>query len=152
MVVRRLPALEAGGFSTTLGRVGNKPTGCEETEFCIRMQRVIGGRFLFEPRASILHAVPADRGRWSYFLRRCYHEGRSKAIVAGHAGADLALETERPYVARILPTGLLRSARRVVSGDLNGFNEGMAILAGLLTTCLGYGQGVARRYVHADET
>jgi len=152
MVVRRLMALEAGGFSTTLGRIGDKPTGCEETEFCIRMQRLIGGRFLFDPRASILHSVPADRGRWSYFLRRCYHEGRSKAIVAGHEGADLALEAERSYVARILPTGLLRSARRVVSGDLHGLNEGMAILAGLLTTCLGYGQGVARRYVHADQT
>ncbi|HUP75948.1 MAG TPA: glycosyltransferase [Acidimicrobiales bacterium] len=152
MVVRRAVALEAGGFSTTLGRVGDKPTGCEETEFCIRVQRQAGGRFLFDPEASISHAVPADRGRWSYFLRRCYYEGRSKAIVARHAGSDMALESERPYVARILPTALLRSARRVLSGDLNGFNEGMAIVAGLLTTCLGYGQGVARRYVHADET
>jgi hypothetical protein len=64
----------------------------------------------------------------------------------------MALESERPYVARILPTGLLRSARRLVSGDLDGLREGTAIVAGLLITCLGYGQGVARRYVHADET
>jgi GT2 family glycosyltransferase len=152
MVVRRRIALEAGGFSTTLGRVGDKPTGCEETEFCIRVQRHSGGHFLFDPEATILHAVPAERGRWSYFLRRCYYEGRSKAIVARHAGAESALQSERPYVARVLPSGLWRSARRAVTGDLNGFHEAMAIVAGLLATCLGYGQGVARRYVHADET
>ena len=151
MVVRRAEALAAGGFSTTLGRVGDKPTGCEETEFCIRMRRRSGGRFLFDPEANILHAVPADRGRWSYFLRRCYYEGRSKAIVAQHAGTDSALASERSYVARTLPSGLLRSARRAASGDLNGLNEGLAILAGLLATCVGYGQGVARRYAHADD-
>lgn len=150
MVVRRVAALEAGGFSTSLGRVGDKPTGCEETEFCIRLRRQAGGWFLFEPDATIFHAVPVDRGRWSYFVRRCYYEGRSKAIVAQRAGAESALASERSYVARTLPSGVLRGARRAASGDLAGLAESCAIVAGLLATCVGYGHGVARRYAHAD--
>ncbi|MFI5840065.1 glycosyltransferase family 2 protein [Catenuloplanes sp. NPDC051500] len=138
MAIRRACFSEVGGFSEVVGRVGTLPVGCEETEFCIRLaRRHTHAAVVFDPRARVDHLVPAERQRFGYFLRRCYHEGRSKRAVAELTGPGDALAAERRYVRLVLPLGVahgLAGALRRPSGLLRSG----AILAGLTVTVLGY--------------
>lgn len=141
----------AGGFRHEMGRIGKRPLGCEETELCIRVrQRQPGYRFLYEPRASIQHRVPAYRTNWRYFFSRCYAEGLSKAMVAHYVGAEDALASERAYVRRVLPLGVWRGLWDTLAGsDRVGIKRAGAIVAGLTVTTVGYGVGrVARGLLH----
>jgi cellulose synthase/poly-beta-1,6-N-acetylglucosamine synthase-like glycosyltransferase len=135
-----------GGFSTDVGRVGTLPLGCEETELCIRLhQRRPGATTLLEDRARVQHRVPAGRSGWRYFRRRCFAEGRSKAILARQLGATDALSAERSYVARTLPRGVVRDvADAVLRRDPAGVQRALAIVAGLAMTSAGYVAGRVR--------
>ncbi|WP_344253475.1 glycosyltransferase [Pseudonocardia hydrocarbonoxydans] len=145
MSFRRQVVREVGGFRQELGRIGTLPAGCEETELCIRATARTGGQVVYQPRAVVSHRVSPDRGRWSYFRSRCLAEGRSKAVVARLAGSDQALSTERSYVTRVLPVGVLRALRAGVAGDPGGFGRAAAIVAGLVLTVTGYVGGRAGR-------
>ena len=136
-----------GGFNEGVGRVGAVPLGCEETELCIRAgSRWPGRTFLYEPQARVQHKVPGDRGRWSYFRARCYSEGLSKAAVSRLAGATRGLESERAYVRRTLPRGVVRGLEEGVGGDRSGVRRAGAIALGLAITTAGYARGrVGRR-------
>jgi GT2 family glycosyltransferase len=132
------------GFHPGLGRVGRTPVGCEETELCIRIRRAHpGGVVLYEPAALVRHRVDADRATWRYFRRRCFSEGRSKAVVARLAGTADALSAERAYTHRTLPDGVRRGLREVRSGDRAGLLRSGAIVAGLLVTAAGYASAQA---------
>jgi cellulose synthase/poly-beta-1,6-N-acetylglucosamine synthase-like glycosyltransferase len=146
MSLRREVFELVGGFSADVGRVGTLPVGCEETELCIRLrQRRPGATTLLEQRARVQHRVPAGRSRWRYFRRRCFAEGRSKAILARQLGADDALSAERYYVARTLPQGVARGvADAVLRRDPAGAQRALAIVAGLVMTAAGYITGRVR--------
>ncbi|MFC7273508.1 glycosyltransferase family 2 protein [Paractinoplanes rhizophilus] len=138
MAVRRSVFAEVGGFSQAIGRVGTKPVGCEETEFCIRVAAYDPGhQVVFDPLTAVDHYVPAARQTMRYFLSRCYHEGRSKRIVSLLQGAGAALSTERRYVRITLPAAVLNGiagARRRPDGLLRAG----VVLAGLGSTVAGY--------------
>jgi GT2 family glycosyltransferase len=140
MSFRRGALEDAGRFDPALGRVGRVPAGCEETELCIRLrQRRPDGVVLYEPAAGVRHRVASDRGTWSYFRRRCFSEGRSKAVVARLVGAGAALSAERAYTRRVLPRGIWRGlADAPARRDLGGLLRSGAIVVGLLTTASGY--------------
>ncbi|MGE2736216.1 glycosyltransferase family 2 protein [Mycolicibacterium vaccae] len=131
MAVRR-PALTAiGGFSDRLGRIDTLPTGCEETLMGIELaRREPAGRIVRTASFAVSHAVPRDRATVSYFLRRCFHEGRSKAILSRMCGRDSALASERTYTTRTLPQGIWVARRQP--------GRAAALLVGLLTTGTGY--------------
>lgn len=131
MAFRRDLILATGGFTAGVGRVGALPVGCEETELSIRVRR-LGFEIVYDPTAVVDHVVPAERADFSYFIRRCFNEGRSKAAVSKLVGASDALESERHYVRRTLPSGALRSLSRGALG------RAAAIPAGLVATTLGY--------------
>jgi glycosyltransferase involved in cell wall biosynthesis len=135
-----------GGFSTEVGRVGTVPLGCEETDLCIRLrQRRPGATMLWVRRARVRHRVPAGRCGWGYFRRRCFAEGRSKAILARELGAGDALSSERAYVARTLPRGVAREVGdAVLRRDPAGAQRALAIVAGLAMTAAGYMVGRIR--------
>jgi hypothetical protein len=102
--------------------------------------------------ATVEHHVPASRVRLSYFVRRCWSEGISKAIVAGWAaeadvGATQALATERGhvrYLARSLGRCVATSAR---SHDAAPLGRGAAIAMGTTTTAAGFIRGSLARSV-----
>jgi GT2 family glycosyltransferase len=98
--------------------------------------------------ARVRHRVTADRATWDYFRRRCFAEGRSKAIVAHLAGTDAGLSAEREYTRRILPLGVRRELRRGRGGDPKALLRAGAIVAGLGITASGYLTGRARRLAH----
>lgn len=130
----------AGRFDPGIGRLGTRPLGCEETEFCIRAMRAApGGRVVLVAGAEIDHAVPPERATVSYLLRRCYYEGISKALVR-RLGGTRSLDTERSYVRRTLPAQILASLRTAVTGPARRASLGRiaAILGGLASAAAGY--------------
>jgi GT2 family glycosyltransferase len=150
MSFRRAVLERSAGFDRALGRVGRTPVGCEETELCIRIrkqhpQAVV----LYEPAARVWHRVSMDRTTWRYFRRRCFSEGRSKAVVARLVGTDTGLSEERVYTRRVLPEGVRRALRQLRDGDRSGLLRAGAIVAGLLLTASGYVYGQAMRLSHA---
>jgi glycosyltransferase involved in cell wall biosynthesis len=149
MSFRRDALRHIGGFNAALGRVGRVPVGCEETELCIRArQRHPAGVVLYDPGARVRHRVPIDRATWDYFRRRCFAEGRSKAVVARLVGVESGLSSEREYTRRALPRGVWREVR-VSPTDPAGLLRAGAIVAGLTVTATGYLSGRARRVTDA---
>lgn len=139
MSFRRQPLLEVGGFSHDLGRVGTLPVGCEETDLSIRVhQRWPEAEILYDPAATVEHVVPPARGRVRYFLDRCRAEGRSKAVLSGMVGTYDGLSSERTYVRRTLPLGVLRDLGAVFKGDFSGPSRAAMILIGLAATTVDY--------------
>ena len=66
----------AGTFSADVGRIGLAPTGCEETELCIRLHQARPETLIrYLPDVTVRHRVTAERVRPGYFLRRCMGEG-----------------------------------------------------------------------------
>lgn len=139
MSFRREVFSTAGPFDAAVGRIGKDAGGCEETEFAIRAARTVPkARIVLEPAARVRHTVTPDRVTSAYFRRRCRAEGRAKAVVSGLAGADAALETERGYVLRTLPRGVLRGLGRALRGDLAGAARAARIVEGALLTAGAY--------------
>lgn len=147
MSFRRNVFERVGGFHYAIGRVGARPVGCEETELCIRATRQIpGSRIVYDPTVCVSHYLPEGRARWRYFRSRCYAEGLSKAIVAELAGADRGLASERSYVTRTLPTGVVAGVRDAVrERSLVPLARAGAIIAGLGLTGAGFAVGSTRR-------
>lgn len=142
MTLRREVFARVGGFSETVGRVGKRPVGCEETELCIRARREIpGSRILHDPEASVDHRVPAERAHFGYFRLRCFMEGVSKAQVARLAGAGDALSSERSYTFKVLPKAILRGLGETVRGDFNGLRRSVVVALGPLIAATGYLRG-----------
>ncbi len=140
MCVRREVFTQVGGFRTDIGRSNGRPMGCEETEFCIRVQQQHPGlRFIYEPRAWAFHRVPAARTTWSYFKSRCYAEGLSKAQVSQLVGAEDGLASERSYTFQTLPRSVLKGVSDALwHRDGSGLLRSAAIVAGLAYTVAGY--------------
>jgi glucosyl-dolichyl phosphate glucuronosyltransferase len=136
------------GFRTGIGRTASgRPLGCEETEFCIRLSQVSpGSRLTFEHHAVARHFVPEARGRFSYFVSRCYAEGMSKAQVTDTVGSTDGLSSERSYTTRTLPMGVLKGLGNSLRGDVGGLGRAAAIVAGLSITVAGYAAGRSRRH------
>lgn len=129
-------------FSPMVGRTGSNTAGCEETELCIQVRkRWPEAQVVLEPRAAVHHRVPSARCSWSYFARRCYAEGRSKARVSSLVGRQDALSSEWEYTRRTLPRGVGRGLREAVSGEIGGLGRSAAIMAGLALTSFGYIRG-----------
>jgi GT2 family glycosyltransferase len=110
MAFRASSLLACGGFASALGRVGDKPVGCEETDLSLRIAAAQPqSRVILARDAVVHHRVPRQRQTASYFLRRCYWEGVSKAVLARRLGERAAqgLSDERTHALRTLPQGML---------------------------------------------
>jgi glycosyltransferase involved in cell wall biosynthesis len=134
----------AGGFPSHIGRTSaqHRPLGCEETEFCIRVnQHRPDWAYVFEPRSVIWHRVGPERERFAYFRSRCFAEGLSKAAVTRSVGVADGLSVERRYATRTLSRGLVRGLNEALRGDPGGIGRSGAISVGLLAAAAGYARG-----------
>jgi glucosyl-dolichyl phosphate glucuronosyltransferase len=110
MAMRRQVFTSVGGFTSGIGRIGQVPLGCEETELCIRYAiENPEERFELVRDAIVHHRVPASRLTWHYFWTRCWAEGLSKAAVSSLVGSKSGLSAERRHIMRSLPRDLGRS-------------------------------------------
>ena len=152
MSFRRDVFERVGHFRNGVGRLGTRPFGCEETEFCIRAGRERPeATILYDPQVRVRHRVDASRASWRYFLARCYAEGQSKALVSEVVGSTDALASERSYALRVLPAGVRRGVSdAMLRKDANGLGRAGSILLGLGVTTAGYAHGLAAR--HGERT
>jgi len=142
MSMRTGLALDAGGFSTIVGRVGGKPRGCEETELAIRLTASQpGGVVLYVPTAAVDHYVARERVRLGYFLRRCWNEGVSKAIVVRLAGAGPGLERERQHATVVIPRAMAADLRAFCTGKPAALARAVVAAFGLAAATGGYLSG-----------
>ena len=85
---RRSALAAVGGFPSELGRVGADAAGCEETDVCIRIrQSDPSATIVYAANSEVVHRVTADRATVRYVVRRCFAEGRSKALLSRRVGA-----------------------------------------------------------------
>jgi glycosyltransferase involved in cell wall biosynthesis len=134
-----------GGFNVAMGRVGANQMGCEETEACIKALHLNpGASVIYDPEASVSHFVLPGRERFSYFLRRCYAEGRSKYALRRVVGKQ-ALASETVYVIRTLARSFWRDAIQAVTHlDPSSGLRAAACVSGLSSTALGYIRAMLR--------
>lgn len=144
MGMRTRDVIEAGGFDARVGHVGETSRGGEETDLAIRLTSLHPGSVIrYVPEAIVDHHIEIDRARFSYFLARCWNEGASKAVVVRLNGSK-GLESERRYVAGVLPAAIRRDLLAIIRGDLSGFARIAATISGLTVTMLAYALGRAR--------
>ncbi|NWJ96773.1 MAG: glycosyltransferase [Chloroflexi bacterium] len=147
MSFRREVFQAIGGFR--IGRVGTLSIGQEndETEFCIRLAHFWPETLLlYRPSAIVHHKVPVQRLRLSYFVRRCYSEGISKARLGKVVGRKASLFCEWTYTLKTLPLGIARNAlQSLLRLELGGIGRAMMIVMGLIFTLAGYLSGGQQR-------
>lgn len=144
MSFRRDVAVRLGGFRTDLGRVGTRPVGGEDTEFCIRASKENdGGSLVYQEAARVRHRVPRHRGTRRYFLARCFNEGLSKSVVHRMAGGRAGLSSERGYLGSAIPAALVRPLRR--GPDRPSLATVPMLVAGVLYTVCGFVVGSANK-------
>jgi GT2 family glycosyltransferase len=144
MAIRRDAFEAVGGFRHDFGKQGGHSEP-EETDLCIRAGRRWPERtWVYDPSIRVRHRVPASRGRFAYFVRRCLHEGTGKASLAALVGQDDALSAETAYVRRVLPRGVVAGVGGFLAGrDAYGLLRAGAIVVGLAVTACGYAVGYA---------
>lgn len=150
MAFRAAAFRRVGGFDPAIGRLGTRPLGCEETEFCVRVARELeGSEVVLVPGAAVTHRVPQDRGTPLYLIRRCYYEGISKALVR-KLGDVRSLDTERAYVRRVLPGCVVANLRTAMTGSHRAaaLGQAAAVVAGLAAAAAGYLAGSVYYRVH----
>ncbi|MCV9992911.1 glycosyltransferase [Paeniglutamicibacter sp. ZC-3] len=148
MGFRRASIVDSGGFSSGLGRIGAKPVGGEETELSMRMrQHSANHRVVLCRKAVVNHRVTLERHRLAYFMRRCYWEGVSKSVIVRRQSARInehaeSLHTEKSYVLTVLPAGVSQGIGAALRNrSLRPLGMSLAIVGGLLATCVGYARG-----------
>lgn len=80
LAFRREAFEQVGEFSRDLGLRGDRQRYCEETELCLRIER-IGGRIVYTPHSVVRHHVDAERLSIDWLARRFAAQGRSEAIL-----------------------------------------------------------------------
>ncbi|MEO5842930.1 MAG: glycosyltransferase [Acidimicrobiales bacterium] len=145
MSIRREVLATVGAFTSTVGRVGARLSGCEETELCIRIaQRWPDAAILYLPNLAVDHYQTDDRTKLSYFARRCWSEGRSKATVATLVGSRQGLASERRHATRVIPAALVRTCRDLAHGRPGAMGRLLALAGGLLIAAGGFVYGRLR--------
>jgi cellulose synthase/poly-beta-1,6-N-acetylglucosamine synthase-like glycosyltransferase len=148
MSMRTQAALEAGGFHSAVGRVGNPPAGCEETELAIRLTAgKPGATIYYTPGSAVDHHIAPERVKFGYFLRRCWYEGLSKATVVQLAGASAGLRSERRQVALVIPRQVARELGGLARGDWSALLRVWAAAGGLTAAAAGFLTGQLRYQV-----
>jgi GT2 family glycosyltransferase len=140
MLVRRESFLAADGFRIGFGKLRDASQP-DDTELCLRMQACSepGSEWIFVPDAVVSHEVPPERSTWSFFLRRCWAEGRGKHALWVLAGPNSrALDEESRFVRAVLTRGLLRNLAAVAAGDRYGLARVSAIVLGTAAACAGF--------------
>jgi glycosyltransferase involved in cell wall biosynthesis len=146
MSFRKAAFDHVGGFAEHMGRIGERLHGCEETEFSIRLTKTNPAAIiLYEPDSQVEHHVASQRATLSYFVRRCWAEGLSKAEVSRRVGSSSALSAERYYTSRVLPKGIWTGLHDSATGDLWGAARSAAMMLGLAATAAGYCVGAVCR-------
>lgn len=140
MALRREAFEAVGGFRSGFGKVGLTSLTEDDTDLCIRVgASAPGHRWLYVPTALVEHEVPPERSTFPFFLRRSYLEGVGKMQMSSLLAADSDLGTERAYLTRTLPIGIVRALRA------RELRRALAIVAGTIAAATGALVGLVNR-------
>jgi GT2 family glycosyltransferase len=148
---RRLLFDQLGTFDTEMGQLGDLPLGREESEFALRIRRSLSrAKLVHVPTAIVRHHLGPERVRIAYYVRRCYSEGTSRAVLNRRAGGGASRAISWEYVPSTLSSGVWHGLRDGFQGDTTGFARSAMILVGLLAMTGGYlaGLGSSRSGSH----
>jgi glucosyl-dolichyl phosphate glucuronosyltransferase len=139
MAIRREIFESIDGFRQNFGKQGGHSEP-EETDLCIRASHRWSDRmWIYDPSIRVRHRVPPSRGRFGYFVRRCFNEGTGKAALASLVGETDALSEETAYARKVLPKGIATDLARFLAGrDPFGLLRAVAIVVGLVVTATAY--------------
>jgi GT2 family glycosyltransferase len=145
------------GFRAGFGKTGSVSSP-EDTDFCIRvLQAWEGFIWLYNPKAKVIHKVPANRANWRFFLARCFNEGLGKAHLASLVGTKMGMQAERSHASFVLPRGVISGFQDAIKGNLTGLQRAGSIIIGFTLTLAGYlygwlKHGTARLTERRDHT
>lgn len=149
MAIRRKIFDAVGGFRDGFGKVGNRPCP-EDTDLCLRAAAAQpGGTWIYDPAGRCGHHVPAQRATVSYFISRCFSEGRGKAALSSLNGVGDSTVTERRYTRQVLPQGVARGLSEAARGEASGGSRSLAIAGGVALAAAGFVAGRASSAVKA---
>jgi hypothetical protein len=139
MAFRREAFELAGMFDEGVGRLRTNPLGCEETELCIRLTALVGGQPIrLVPDSVVRHQVEPDRYTWSYFRRRCFAEGKSKARVRARTSSE-AISVEASYLRRTVLPAMVGAGCDAFRRRPGALRRMSALGAGVGIASAGYG-------------
>jgi glucosyl-dolichyl phosphate glucuronosyltransferase len=132
MAVRRSAFNSVDGFRVDYSKVGDTPKS-EDTDFCVRVSKAsTDGKWIFVPEAVVEHEIGSERSRFTFFVRRCYVEGKGKIELAHLNAGRRELAVESNYIRRTAPAGAGRYVRLAVRDrDPNYIRKSGAIFAGI---------------------
>jgi glycosyltransferase involved in cell wall biosynthesis len=116
--VRRNSFEQLGGFRRGLDRIAGSLVSNGDTEFFQRL-RDTGARLRYEPGASVVHCVPADRLTVPFFIRRHYAQGLSDELLLKMREGGSALR-RRAILIRWLTSQLVHAARAFARDLVSG--------------------------------
>jgi glucosyl-dolichyl phosphate glucuronosyltransferase len=138
MAVRRHVIDRIGGWNPQLGKLKHTLRTGEDHEFALRLA---AGGFsgVYEPDASVLHRVPRERLRLSYFFRWSFGNGRMEAGLEEHYPSTAHYLCRVPrYLWRRLASDVLSTITGVLTLDARTVTAGamrVGWFAGYLTGC-----------------
>jgi glycosyltransferase involved in cell wall biosynthesis len=144
MSMRKDVLMSVTGFNEAVGKGATglllKDVGGDDAEVSMHVaQQYPEAQFYYAPTALVWHSVPVQRASLSYFLRRSYIEGLSKAKLVSMYGALMGLSTERNYTFKVLPLGVIHGLTdALLHHDPAGLARAGAILAAFMATLSGY--------------
>jgi hypothetical protein len=101
--------------------------------------------WIFVPDAIVDHKVGPDRARFSFFLQRCYSEGRGKVELARGNDGRSDLGDEQEYLRRVIPRGILNYlGLGIRERHLDDFARAFAMVFGIAAAACGAAIAVAR--------
>jgi cellulose synthase/poly-beta-1,6-N-acetylglucosamine synthase-like glycosyltransferase len=117
----------------------------DDMDMCHRVAHA-GYQVIYEPLATVHHAVPAVRTTWRYFWRRCYFVNQGKVQAFANLEQAAGLGAELGFVTRTVPHGVLLEARNALRGDSYAPIRVAAMAAGVV--CAGFGHLSGRARIH----
>ncbi|HHV18693.1 MAG TPA: glycosyltransferase family 2 protein [Thermoanaerobacterales bacterium] len=135
---------KTGRFLPCIGLVGKKMLTGEETEYCMRIQKIMPSRkIIFNPYAVIYHKVPKQKTTLKYFIRRAFGSGYSSAIIHKLLPGD-KLKTERGFLWHIFFNFIPRTLVTFPKQPFTAVGQLSVAFIGIIFTGLGYiaGKGI----------
>ena len=146
MAVRKSVFDQVGGFRAGFTKVGNVSRP-DDTDLCVRMGKAApGAKWIYVPDAVVDHDVGAERARLSFFIGRCYSEGRGKIELARGNEGRSDLGDEARYLRHTLPRGFAGYVRQGMrTRNLGEVSRAGAIVVGVAAASCGAVIATARR-------
>lgn len=130
--------LKFGGFSTDLGRIGDKKLASEETEL-MNAVRKSNYHIFYIPTATVHHWAPKERQTRKYIYEILYWLGVSKAISEKTQAAKWKVKFEHAYVEFYRLFNAVRSRFQSRRNKISAFNaSGVVFIRGKMKFFAGY--------------